>query len=305
MRTRARPVKTQNKKKLASLLAAFLACLWPLTVIAQNVDRSAPSEKDVAKSSSRAKAPQRPPAEILRVAHNAFEYGQYEKTVSLLRPLVERGLIKEKTDKVEALRLYGIGLFLTGRKDGARLVFRRAIDLDPTLRLNPRLVPPQVVSAFDRVRKERLHERVRKLKPLKTRYAILNFLPPAGQFQNGQHVKAWSLLGAEVGLLSLNIASIAILRSSKYRHDGSFVVQDVDGKIVEDNRTLAKAMMALNYTSFALLIGTLIYGIVDGYIVMNRQIKKEKARRRFLRKQITVTPSASPSGGGLSLKVDF
>lgn len=239
------------------------------------------------------------------MAHNAFEYGQYEKTVSLLRPLVERGLIKDTSDKVEALRLYGISLFLTGRKEGAILVFRRAIDLDPTLRLNPRLVPPQVVSAFDRVRKKRLHERVRKLKPLKERYAILNFLPPAGQFQNGEHVKAWSLLAAEVGLLSLNIASIAILRSSKYRHGGSFVVQDVDGKIVEDNRTLAKTMMALNYTSFALLIGTLVYGIVDGYLVMNRQIKKEKARRRFLRKQLTVTPLASPAGGGLSLEMGF
>lgn len=242
---------------------------------------------------------------VLQSAHNAFEYGQYEETVNLLRPLIERGLEMKKDDKTEALRLYSISLYLTGRKQGANLVFREMITLDPTMRLDPRLVPPQVVAAFDRVRREKLQEKVEALEPMKQRYAILNFLPPAGQFQNRQFVKAYSLLGAEVLLLALNLGSLAVLRAPKYRQGGDFVVQDIDGNIVEDNRKLAKAMRAVNYASFGVLLGTLVYGIIDGYIVMRRQIRIEREQRHFLRRQVVFYPEASTRGGGLSLRMDF
>ncbi len=242
---------------------------------------------------------------ILRSAHNTFEYGQFEKTVKILRPIIERGMKLDRADRIEALRIYGISLHLSGRKEGALIVFRKIVALDPTLRLSPRLVPPQVVESFELVRKETLKKEVRQLEPMKPKYAVLNFFPPAGQFQNGQHIKAWSLLGAEVGLLAINAASIAILRSSKYRHDGSFVIQDIDGNIVEDNRTLAKTMLAVNYVSFGLLVGVFIYGVIDGYIEMRKQIKKEKARRRFLQNQLVFFPSGAPQGGALNMKMRF
>ncbi len=242
---------------------------------------------------------------VLQSAHNAFEYGQYEETVNLLRPIVERGIEMEGADKVEALRLYSISLYLTGRKKGARLVFRELIALDSTMRLDPRLVPPQVVNAFDRVRREMLQEKVESLEPMKKRYAVLNFLPPAGQFQNREFAKAYSLLGAEILLLGLNLGSLAVLRTPKYRQGGDFVVQDIDGNIIEDNRKLAKAMRAVNYASFGALLGILVYGMIDGYIVMRRQVRTERARRRFLRRQVVFHPEASPRGGGMHLRMDF
>jgi hypothetical protein len=64
-------------------------------------------------------------------------------------------------------------------------------------------------------------------------------------------------------------------------------------------------MLGVNYASFGLLVGTLIYGIIDGYVVMNRLEKKRKARRRFLQKQLSVTPTASPSSVGLSVSLSF
>ena len=225
--------------------------------------------------------------------------------VSRLRPLIERGLIKQKADLTEALRIYGISLFLTGRKQGARLVFGQVVDLDPSLRLDPRLVPPEVVAAFDRVRKRHLAKKVTQTKSVSKRYAVLNFIPPAGQFQNEQHLKAWLILAAEVSLLAINLASYGVLRSKKYRHDGSYVVQNIYGEVVEDHRTLAKSMLGVNYASFGLLIATVVYGIVDGYIVMYRQEKKERKRIKFLEKQLSISPGGKDMDVGLSVSVSF
>jgi hypothetical protein len=160
--------------------------------------------------------------------------------------------------------------------------------------------------AFQKVRKRRLAELLkRKIGKRKKRYGILNLLPPAGQFQNGHHTKAWIILGLEVGFLACSIASYYLLRSSKLRGNGSYVEQDIDGNIIEDNRTTAKALMGMNYASFGLLIGTLVYGIVDGWVYMKRLERKEARRRRFLMRQIKISALTGPSQAGVQLQLRF
>ena len=68
------------------------------------------------------------------------------------------------------------------------------------------------------------------------------------------------------------------------------MVQDSSGKIVEDHRSFAKAMMAINYASFALLLGTIVYGIVDGFVVMRSQARARARRIEFLKQQLAGTP---------------
>jgi hypothetical protein len=295
-------------------MVRFFFFLWVLTSVPHGAradgekippgrNASARSPQPAARSTSSVKTGD-DPAQIIRTAHNFFQYGQYEKVVSLLRPIIERGLINEKADLTEALRMYGISLFLTGRKPGALLVFGRVVDMDPTLRLDPRLVPPEVVTAFDKIRKQHLAKKVRRVRHTRSRYAVLNFIPPAGQFQNGQHLKAWLILAAEVSLLAVNLASYGVLRSKKYRHGGSYVVQNIHGEIVEDHRKLAKSMLGVNYASFGLLLATVVYGIVDGYVVMHRQEKKERKRRKFLEKQLSIAPGPGMDVG-VSLAVSF
>ena len=304
MDSKAQSTEAARGRALFSLAVALAAVAAPGASRAQprNETGGKPPTAEVRSQPS----PAGSPAKSIRRAHNFFEYGQHEKVVALLRPLIEKGLIKQKSDLVEAMRMYAVSLFLTGRKEAARLVFAKMVDLDPSLRLDPRLVPPEVVSAYDQIRNRALSAKIEKARETEPEvYGVLNLIPPAGQFQNGHHTKAWLILAAEVTLIALSATSYSILNSKKYRKDGSYVVQDVDGNVVEDHRTLAKVMLGINYASFGLLVGTVIYGIIDGYVVMHRQEEKREARRRYLKKQISVCPAVSGSSVGLSLSLSF
>jgi hypothetical protein len=245
-------------------------------------------------------------SQLVQCAANFFEHSEHTKVVRVLRPAIERGLIRQKADLTEALRIYGISLYLTGLKAAARLVFGRLVEMEPTLKLDPRLVPPEVVQAFERIRRQKLARMLRRrLGKKKKRYGILNLLPPAGQFQNGHHVKAWIVLGLEVAFLTCNLVSYFYLRSSKLRGNGSYVIQDIDGNIIEDHRNEAKALLGLNYASFGLLMATLVYGIVDGWVYMTRLERQEYRRRRFLKRQLRISAIGGPTAAGVSVALRF
>ncbi|MCD6499471.1 MAG: hypothetical protein J7M25_14355 [Deltaproteobacteria bacterium] len=302
-----------------TILAFTLSCIIALTQPAAPPNAQSPQE--TAGSSSPAPAKAKPPGPSaagsprqtpqdtthteparrcngsssarLQCAQESFQYGRYQEVVQALRDPIEQGRFAGQADLKEAMRIYGISLFLVGRKQAALLVFTRLSELAPTLRMDPRLVPPEVVQAYRSVRRKRLARRLHHLPKANTGSMVLNFLPPAGQFQNHQYVKASLILTAEVCLAAANATSWSILRSPKYRHDGSYVVQDAEGNIIEDHRTLAKSMLVVNYVSFALLIGTIIYGIVDGWVVLSHRRKAMKKRRQFLQQQLRASPSSS------------
>ena len=241
------------------------------------------------------------PAERLDCAQDAFQYGRYDEVVRLLRGPIEKGAFVLKADHVEALRIYGIGLFLTKRRAAARLVFERLAKLDPSLHLDPRLVPPEVVRAFKRIRARVIAKRLASVKKEPKPLWLWNLIPPGGQIQNKQYLKAWLVGSSELVLFGLNLASYLILNSNRYRKDGSYVVQDPEGNILEDHRTLAKAMLVVNYVSFGLLVGTVIYGVVDGWVVMQRLVSERRKTRRLLLRQL----QASGPGSGALFRFTF
>jgi hypothetical protein len=242
----------------------------------------------------------RSPEETLGEASNQFSYGRYERVVSLLRPIVERGLLRGREDQVEAMRIYGVCLHLTGRKAGAVELFRTLLRLAPETRLDPRLVQPEVVAAFEAVRREQLsnlREEARKRQG--RRHAILNVLPSAGQFQNGQWQKGVTVLSQELAFLGMNIGSYYALRAPGLRQpDRTYVEKDAQGNVVKDHRTVAKALMAVNYGSLALLVGTFVYGVVDGFVVFYRQ---RRSLERLLGEPLVISPSLAPGACGLYL----
>ncbi len=241
------------------------------------------------------------PAQRLDCAQDAFQYGKYDDVVRLLRVPVEEGAFRVQADQVEALRIYGIGLYLTNRRAAAALIFKRLVRLDPSLHLDPRLVPPEVVRAFKRIRAEVITRRLASVRKESRPLWLWNLIPPGGQIQNHQYVKAWLLGGGELIFLGLNLASYFVLTSDRYRKDGSYVVQDAEGNIIEDHRTLARSMQVVNYVSFGLLLGTLIYGVVDGWVVMHRVLVARQRRRALLLRQL----HASDSGTGALLRLSF
>jgi hypothetical protein len=246
----------------------------------------------------------RTPAQVLEEASNQFAYGKYAEVVNLLRPVVERGLLPDRADRIEALRLYGVCLHLTGRRVAAVHAFRALVLEDPKVRLDPRLVPPEVVAAFEAVRQERLRElREAQRRAQRPRYAVLNLIPSAGQFQNGHWRKGAVVLTAELALLAANLASYYLLRSPSLRQaDGTFIERDAGGQVVSDRRGLAKALMGINYASLGLLLGTVVYGFVDGFVYHG---KARRARARLLRDDLVVVPIPTAGGAGLGLGMTF
>lgn len=246
------------------------------------------------------------PTAVLQKASDFFENGQHKQVIRLLRPIIEQDLLKQKVDQVEALRIYGISLYLAGLKGAARLIFHRLVTLSPSLKLDPRLVPPEVIQAFERARRARLAEILqnRRIKRRKY-YSVLNLIPPAGQFQNGHHTKAWILLSLEIALLATNLATYIFLRTSGWRGNGSWSVQNIDGHVVEDRRTEAKALIGANYASFGLLISALTYGIIDGFVYMTRLRRRERKRIKFLQEQLQISALTGPSQAGVSLQLSF
>lgn len=255
------------------------------------------------------------PGKTLVQANNHYAYGRYETVVKLLRPIVERGLLRRRADRLEGLRLYGICLYLTGRKSAAAQVFRSLIDQAPQTRLDPRIVQPEVVAAFERIRLPRLRRlrdqarrarekrRTRARRALARRWSILNLIPSAGQFQNGQWKKGLVVLSLELTMLAANLASYYLLRSTSLRQpDGTFVQKDADGNVVHDRRTLAKALMGINYASLGVLLGTLLYGVADGFYF---HYHHKRRLNRIIERPLSVMPLPAPGGAGLSLTLIF
>jgi hypothetical protein len=115
-----------------------------------------------------------------------------------------------------------------------------------------------VVAFFERVRDRHRKKRLAELEHRRPRSAVLNLLPPAGQFQNGQRRKFGVLLAAELALLVVNVASGGSLYAT-VRPDKTF-----------PNPDRAEALQITNWVSFGALMAVLVYGVVDGFVVGGR-----------------------------------
>jgi hypothetical protein len=231
------------------------------------------------------------PETQLRHALDRFEFGDYASVVSELAALIDDrgGRALARADRLEALRAYGIACVLVGRPTAAEGAFLLLLESDPTARLDARLVRPEAVTVFDTVR---IRARDSLLAAYKKgrgrRYAVLNLLPPAGQLQNRDYKKGYSLLGVELALLGLNLTSGSLL----YSWRGS--AQDFPG-----HTHAAEALRPVNWVSFGALIGVVVYGIVDGFVVGHRRSRDEHVTEQKLRAKRDVL---SLDAGSLALR---
>lgn len=193
------------------------------------------------------------PRQLLSDAVDLYMEGRYREAADKLQPLVLTRVLKDRADQKEALRTYGISLFLHGAKVGAEQAFRDLLRLDPREELDPSFVRPEVIVFFDKIRaryRAELTTVVRK----KTSRAWVNMLPPWGQFQNGHRTKAYLVLAGEATFLATNIVTAALLADWR-GETGEYLGH-------EDQFTPLKTV---NIVSFALLGALLVYGIVDGF----------------------------------------
>jgi hypothetical protein len=202
------------------------------------------------------------PSVALREANAAATAGDWTKVSAYVEPLLARTL--DRTDLAEAHRLAGIAALFQQppQREVAEAHFLEYMKLDPEGQLDPALYPPEVIQFFSDVRARHATE-LRAARPKPKRYAVLNFLPPFGQFQNGDRTKG-IVVGSLLGVfLATNLTTYFVLRSWCTEQSG-MGGSSVSCDDTTDRNSSAATLRKLNITAGVGAIVTYLYGVYDG-----------------------------------------
>jgi hypothetical protein len=251
---------------------AALLIVVPAPGVARADETTAPAQ-----GSNATQPPSNALAALVR-AEAAYAYGDMVQVVDSARPVAEGTLPSSVEQRARALRFLGIGLFLTNRELGAENAFAELLRLDPKARLDPTTARPEVVAFFQNIRHQHM------AREQASRHLIWNFLPPVGQFQNGDAVKGWIVGSVEVASLAALISSRLVLYSwhnsdNTYGPGGAH-----DGA--------ARFLKIAQYPVAGVLAASYIYGVVDGIIRFSNPTDDSSSALTLL---------IFPGGGGLRL----
>jgi hypothetical protein len=196
-------------------------------------------------------APEMEATLALERARAAYEYGDMEMVVDSARIVAEGRSRPTPIQRVQALRFLGVGLYLTGRAEGAEAAFFELLRQKPGAKLDPTHTRPDVVAFFENVRARHASE-IQQARP--TKYFVLALLPPAGQFQNGDRARGITLAAIEAVTLGVAIGTYAQLKSWQNKNDLTFPGHNDD----------AHTLKLLNNLSVAVFAATVAVGIIDG-----------------------------------------
>ncbi len=170
------------------------------------------------------------PVDDLRDAEGWFTYGDFDRVIEKLKPLVEpKSLLPDRDDLARSYELLGLACFYQRREVEARKYFERLVRLEPDKHLDPLLVPPPAVQFYEDVRASLAEELARQKAALEKQLAeederrrrantvvekielrrnsrFVAAMPlGAGQLQDGQYVTGGLLLGTQLVLAGLSI----------------------------------------------------------------------------------------------------
>ncbi len=203
----------------------------------------------------------------IALAAKQLESGEYEAAEKTIR----RSILKPLEDRAEAYRILGLSLFYQERFLEARAAFLEYLRSEPDAHLDPALVPPEAITLLEDVRARNLAEiEALRPKPKKKRYLLLNLVPGAGQFQNGDSTKG---IVIAVGLGSLLTANIATYFWLKNNCDSE---TRVCGNPDDEGASKARDYQTVNQLAGFAAIGVYAYSIVDGYLGYRAAERAEK-----------------------------
>jgi len=191
-------------------------------------------------------------AGALERARAAYEYGDIDEVVTWARQVAEGRLHPTTGERVQALRYLGIGLYLTGRAEGAETAFFELMRLRPDSRLDPKTTRPDVISFFEAVRRRHDREIREAARESNPKSFFWNLLPPFGQFQNGHRGRGYTLLAIEVLSGATAITTYALLKHWEKPHNEF------------DDVELAKSVKTANLLSLSVFAVFYALGIIDG-----------------------------------------
>jgi hypothetical protein len=211
------------------------------------------------------------PPDILVEASTALGAGDHERAAALAGRVARDPAPIDRKDRAEAWRILGLAQHALGREAEAEAAFHAYLRLDPDARLDPALVPPDVLHFFEAVAsKHKAELDALRPKPRRRRTLLLNFVPLGGQWQNGDRTKMWVIGSAGAALLATNIGTYIVLRS--WCGDASGSSTCADAPSTDAARTMQIVNIAAGVGSLALYT----YSVIDG-IRGYRRWKAEEA----------------------------
>jgi hypothetical protein len=178
----------------------------------------------------------------------AYDYGDMNQVVSFTRPIVDGAFAVTPAQRAQALRLLGIGLYLTGRPAGAETQFLELLRAQPRTRLDPTTTRPEVVAFFENIRRRpEFHPH---------HSPLWNFLPPVGQFMNGDRARGYVFLGVEATSLATFVTTRLILESWRLPGPGSTF----------KNTDTARTLKTWHQISFGVFAATYALGVLDAFL---------------------------------------
>lgn len=230
----------------------------------------------------------------LKQAASAYEYGDMPLLVESAR-LVTDGTVKsDQKELAEALRFLGIGLYVTGRIEGARTAFEKLLQLRPNTELDPSTTRPEIVGFFFDLRRARIRE-LREAHEASLPNIMWSFLPPMGQFKNGSPVKGWVLLAGEAVALAVALPAYAVY--TKWRNDHGSTFCPVSNPNCERADT-ARTLRNVNIGAGAAFLAFYAYGVIDSLMERNQPRSEEQLLRAA---PPTVSVSLLPNGAALNV----
>jgi hypothetical protein len=188
-------------------------------------------------------------------ANAAYDYGDMIQVVDSARPIVDGALIATPAERLQALRLLGVGLYLTGRPTGAEGAFLDLLRSNRHARLDPTSTRPEVVAFFEDVRRRHAAE-IQDAARVRSRGSVIwNFLPPFGQFKNGDRARGFVILGLEVASFATALTTRLVLTSWRQPSD-----------LFPGHETTAMTLRTVNHVAVGVLAATWLIGVADAFV---------------------------------------
>ncbi len=258
------------------------------------------------------------PGDVLKQASAEALQGNHQKVVDLLYPMLyPTSQMATRTQEIEAHRLLGTAYWFLGRRVEAAQEFTAILNLNPEFQLDPLVVPPGLISFFEKVRRDlssrleeirrrrqeeerrrrmeeerRRREQMRRLMKeapvmhetvtIREHIFIFNFFPfGVGQFQNGQSSKGWVLAMTQLLAAGVSLGSWYYLQ---YRYP--------DGLVPHDEVSLARTIQYVQVGSGVVFWGLWALSAADAlwnYTPTSKSVKKK----------IVPKIAISPANGGI------
>lgn len=228
----------------------------------------------------------------LQQAAAAYEYGDMPLVVESARVVTDGTLQASDEQRKQALRYLGIGLYVTGRLQGAQTAFEQLLQLAPETQLDPATTRPEIVTFFYQLRRSRIEE-LRRAHHANRPNILLSFLPPLGQFANQDATKGWWLLAGEVVSLAAATTTYAMYKSRE-RDDRSVCRPGLPDDECDSRTRSAENLRALHLGSSAAFAVIYAYGVIDALINRSREPSQEELLRQGPpRLQVAVLPNSA------------